>query len=790
MLPLNGWALKVLVGLQVVGATYAWYRLGSRIQQNKENGELAQSNLNKPRLKRRLSIFNAVKVPKENPFDYEAYMVTQWERLWLSVGSVTLLPIRVALLLPSILAAGFFAKVSILGISNEDLCTKPLSSWRKYFQWYTVRPMFRLTCFFMGFLWFEEEGTEHINSSAAKIVVSNHRSFVEPAYYMYKFMATPIAAAENLKIPIVTSIVSAIQTITVDRNDANSKKNVIEQIAIRSRSKNGEWPQILIFPEGTCTNGKSMISFKSGAFIPGVPVQPCVFTFPAWTPFGIRSPDPSWVYAGIQQPEIFFRMLSSPWTRMRIKFLPIYTPRSPHERADLQVNRKDSAAAARRYGDAVRQLMCNALGVRGTDHSVEDVLLQKEALKNQFKVGAGILNVEYRNIQKMFHVDLDTIKVYQEAFRQVDVDKSGDVTLNEFLKVYNAPDERVPELIHLFRMLDNNDDGVINFQEYLLGLALLTDSSEGKSEEEHHERVLRVAFRIIDSDEDEVVSKQDVQRVLLRTFENLSEDEFTVLFDSAGGGSAGLLDFKGFKTLAAFSPKYRDALEGVVPTARHLSVTPILSWRSVRESDATEVLEVVESSYFAGDKHFIDYNLVVTNNCDGPSKYTRTSREEILDMVRDKDSIFFCATALVNGTSDSRELEQKEQIVGCGFIKAIAAGRASGGRLKKESGTVNETECELGFLCTSQEFSRLGIGSQLVQHAFKLAKNAGYKSILIGVISHKEWLQEMYEQVGFEYVMDHKGNKVIEDWPKPVMCFLADSYRDTHFVKMRKFLDS
>ena len=38
--------------------------------------------------------------------------------------------------------------------------------------------------------------------------------------------------------------------------------------------------------------------------------------------------------------------------------------------------------------------------------------------------------------------------------------------------------------------------------------------------------------------------------------------------------------------------------------------------------------------------------------------------------------------------------------------------------------------------------------------------------------------------------MDENGDRVTEEWPKPVMCFLKDPYRDTHFVKMRKPLDT
>ncbi len=35
-----------------------------------------------------------------------------------------------------------------------------------------------------------------------------------------------------------------------------------------------DWPQILLFPEGTNTNAKALIKFKSGAFQVGAPVQP------------------------------------------------------------------------------------------------------------------------------------------------------------------------------------------------------------------------------------------------------------------------------------------------------------------------------------------------------------------------------------------------------------------------------------------------------------------------------------------------------------------------------------
>ena len=34
------------------------------------------------------------------------------------------------------------------------------------------------------------------------------------------------------------------------------------------------WPQLMIFPEGSTSNRKALMSFKPGAFVPGKPVQP------------------------------------------------------------------------------------------------------------------------------------------------------------------------------------------------------------------------------------------------------------------------------------------------------------------------------------------------------------------------------------------------------------------------------------------------------------------------------------------------------------------------------------
>lgn len=68
------------------------------------------------------------------------------------------------------------------------------------------------------------------------------------------------------------------QPIYVQREDPDSRQSTIKQILDRANSPD-DWPQTAIFPEGTCTNRKALITFKGGAFYPGVPVQPVVLKY-------------------------------------------------------------------------------------------------------------------------------------------------------------------------------------------------------------------------------------------------------------------------------------------------------------------------------------------------------------------------------------------------------------------------------------------------------------------------------------------------------------------------------
>ena len=64
-------------------------------------------------------------------------------------------------------------------------------------------------------------------------------------------------------ISLSTALMEFTQPVYVKREDPDSRQNTIREIKRRAAT-GGKWPQIIIFPEGTCTNRSCLISFKPG----------------------------------------------------------------------------------------------------------------------------------------------------------------------------------------------------------------------------------------------------------------------------------------------------------------------------------------------------------------------------------------------------------------------------------------------------------------------------------------------------------------------------------------------
>ena len=73
-------------------------------------------------------------------------------------------------------------------------------------------------------------------------------------------------------------IAVANRTIFIDRLSTTKGVSVTDQIVDRLKTHDGA--KVGMFPEGTTSNGTSIVNFRSGAFVAGAPVVPVVFKYP------------------------------------------------------------------------------------------------------------------------------------------------------------------------------------------------------------------------------------------------------------------------------------------------------------------------------------------------------------------------------------------------------------------------------------------------------------------------------------------------------------------------------
>lgn len=118
------------------------------------------------------------------------------------------------------------------------------------------------------------------NMNLTPLITPNHTSYLDGPI-MATLWGTPrfVAKADCKNIPMIGSIMHDAEVVFVDRGSQNSRQATKDAIEEHCSSwKPGKKP-LAIFPEGTTTNGESLLPFKQGAFSSGQPVRPVVILF-------------------------------------------------------------------------------------------------------------------------------------------------------------------------------------------------------------------------------------------------------------------------------------------------------------------------------------------------------------------------------------------------------------------------------------------------------------------------------------------------------------------------------
>lgn len=126
------------------------------------------------------------------------------------------------------------------------------------------------------------------------IIVSNHVSYVDAIILpticgMPKFMSMAEVKNWHLFGPLGQDL----NYIWVDRKDPEARKKALEAIETHVKEWRPGSRPLLIFPEGTTSNGQGLHAFKKGAFAAGAPVRPVVVKYTgSWDPANVNFREP------------------------------------------------------------------------------------------------------------------------------------------------------------------------------------------------------------------------------------------------------------------------------------------------------------------------------------------------------------------------------------------------------------------------------------------------------------------------------------------------------------------
>lgn len=264
-----------------------------------------------------------------------------WLRLLLAIF---LVPLRIGIALTGALIAYMIVLAVGPGVTRESqhtYATARLPSWRRSACEAATRLLARALLLALGFWRVRGAGALGHDPRTARgaTIVSNHVGVADPCLLAYLFAPSFVAKMAVSNIPLVGRVGAAQHALYINRLDGGARRTAAA-IAARQRlaaDMNAQVPPVCIFPEGTTTNGKHLLRFRTGAFVAGMPVAPVLLKYPH------RYFSPS--FEAIKPGPYLWGLISQPWNSVYYYRLPVYEP-SAEERED-----------ARLYADNVRKLM-------------------------------------------------------------------------------------------------------------------------------------------------------------------------------------------------------------------------------------------------------------------------------------------------------------------------------------------------------------------------------------------------------------------------------------------------
>ncbi|KAK8601254.1 hypothetical protein V6N12_051094 [Hibiscus sabdariffa] len=282
------------------------------------------------------------------------------EKLLLGIALVTLLPLRVIFGMTIVVVYYLICRICTLfsapNREEEQDDYAHLGGWRRSVIVRSGRFLSRSLLFVVGFYWISEtrkdsaactqensknEGN-HLSEEQERpgAIVSNHVSYLDILYHMSSSFPSFVAKRSVAKIPLVGLISKCLGCVYVQRESKSSDFKGVAGVVtdrVHEANQNKSAPMMMLFPEGTTTNGDYLLPFKTGAFLAGAPVVPVILRYP------YQRFSPAWdSITGVRHVVL---LLCQFVNHMEVIHLPIYYP-SQQEKDD-----------PKQYANNVRRLM-------------------------------------------------------------------------------------------------------------------------------------------------------------------------------------------------------------------------------------------------------------------------------------------------------------------------------------------------------------------------------------------------------------------------------------------------
>ncbi|XP_043795919.1 lysophosphatidylcholine acyltransferase isoform X2 [Apis laboriosa] len=434
-----------------------------------------------------------------NPFVHRLELDTTYDKLKTAFLTVALLPFRLAAITALVIMAWLLACLGLLGLSEEDLRRAPLTGWRrKIVPWLCF--MGRLT-YQAGGMRIVVRGRQATRAEAPILVVAPHSTFMDGGIVYITGFPSIIVRRESGLNPFIGKLINYTQPVYVWREDPNSRQNTIKEIIERATSKE-DWPQVMIFPEGTCTNRSCLITFKSGAFYPGVPVQPVCIRYPN------KLDTVTWTWEGPGALKLLWLTLTQLNSSCEIEFLPVYKP-SEAEKTDPKL-----------YANNVRRLMAEALQIPVSDYTYDDCRIISKA--HQLHIPRASTIVEAHKLRNK--LGLVSTKMEEELVQKKTERFSEEVNLHEFAQILRI-DAKESATQQLFRIHDRQGNGKIDLEQYLFTVLATTNANSELDKVE-------TAFEVCGTKSLSCINKMELRKALKLSL-NVPLEESDKIFQNA-----------------------------------------------------------------------------------------------------------------------------------------------------------------------------------------------------------------------------------------------------------------